>query len=141
MIGDLGADWSFASLNHAFRLVHEGGARLIGLGRSRYWNGPGGLQLDVGPFLAAIEQATGQDALVFGKPDPAFFAALLENVRLPAERVAMVGDDIVSDVGGANDAGLLGILVRTGKFRPTNLSGPVRPSLVVDSVADLVVGS
>jgi phospholysine phosphohistidine inorganic pyrophosphate phosphatase len=29
----------------------------------------------------------------------------------------MVGDDIVGDVGGAQNAGLRGIQVRTGKFR------------------------
>ena len=29
----------------------------------------------------------------------------------------MVGDDIISDVGGAQECGMLGIQVRTGKFR------------------------
>jgi ribonucleotide monophosphatase NagD (HAD superfamily) len=30
----------------------------------------------------------------------------------------MIGDDAASDVGGALKAGLQGILVRTGKYRP-----------------------
>ena len=68
VIGDLGAGWTFESLNRAFRLVHERGARLVGLGRTRYWKGPHGLQLDVGAFLVALEHATGKSALVFGKP-------------------------------------------------------------------------
>ena len=89
------------------------GAQLIGLGRTRYWKGPRGLQLDVGPFLAALEHATGCTALVFGKPAPSFFAALVEELGEPARFVAMVGDDIVSDVGGAMSAGLMGVLVRT----------------------------
>ena len=29
----------------------------------------------------------------------------------------MIGDDIVSDVGGAQDCGIRGVEVRTGKFR------------------------
>jgi phospholysine phosphohistidine inorganic pyrophosphate phosphatase len=138
VIGDLDAGWTFESLNRAFRLVHERGARLLGLGRTRYWKGPHGLQLDVGPFLAALEHATGTAALVFGKPEPAFFAALVQDFGEPAGAVAMVGDDIVSDVGAAMKAGLIGVLVRTGKFHPRDLEGPIQPHLVVDSVVDLI---
>ena len=137
VVGDLGAGWTFEMLNRIFRLVHDGGARLVGLGRTRYWKGPGGLQLDVGPFLAALECATSTRAQIFGKPEAGFFASLVEDLRQPADRVAMVGDDVASDVGAAIDAGLFGVLVRTGKFRPRDLESPVRPHLVVDSVADL----
>ena len=138
VIGDLGADWTFESLNRAFRLVHERGARLVGLGRTRYWKGPHGLQLDVGAFLAALEHATGKGALVFGKPERTFFEALVEGLGTPADSAAMVGDDIVTDVGAAMTAGLVGVLVRTGKFRSHDLDGPIQPDLVVDSVSDLI---
>ena len=40
----------------------------------------------------------------------------------------MVGDDVESDVGGAQRAGLRGVLVRTGKYREDAL---------IDSIADL----
>ena len=33
------------------------------------------------------------------------------------EQVLMVGDDIVSDIGGAKACGLVGVQVRTGKYR------------------------
>ncbi len=75
--------------------------------------------------------------LVFGKPEPAFFAAVVEGLGEPAGSTAMIGDDIVTDVGAAMTVGLVGVLVRTGKFRSHDLSGPVRPDLVVDSVSDL----
>ena len=138
VIGDLDSAWSFDALNRAFRLVQEGAARLIGLGRTRYWKAPGGLQLDVGPILAALEYATGRQSLVFGKPEPAFFRALVEHIGEPPGRVAMIGDDIISDVGAAMQAGLVGILVRTGKFRPADREGAVRPDFVFDSVADIL---
>jgi phospholysine phosphohistidine inorganic pyrophosphate phosphatase len=138
VIGDLDVEWDFDRLNRAFRFVHEHGARLIGLGRTRYWKSPSGLQLDVGPFLAALECATGQTALVFGKPEPAFFAAVVESIGGPADRIAMVGDDILSDVGAAMKSGMFGVLVQTGKFRSSDLDGSVRPDLVVSSAADLV---
>ena len=50
----------------------------------------------------------------------------------------MVGDDVESDVGGALDAGLAGVLVRTGKFRAevVERSG-IEPTATVDSIADV----
>lgn len=137
VIGDLGEAWTFEKLNRAFRLILERGAQLIGLGRTKYWQGPDGLRLDVGPFVAALEEATGRPALILGKPDPAFWEAILRDLGRPAERVVMVGDDIEVDVAGAQRVGLRGVLVRTGKFRPADLERGIRPDAVLASVADL----
>jgi phospholysine phosphohistidine inorganic pyrophosphate phosphatase len=49
----------------------------------------------------------------------------------------MVGDDIRTDVEGAQRAGLTGVLVRTGKFTPADLDGDVSPDAVLASVAEL----
>jgi ribonucleotide monophosphatase NagD (HAD superfamily) len=50
----------------------------------------------------------------------------------------MIGDDIDADIGGAQQAGLQGILVKTGKYRKsyTDLSA-ITPDLIIDSVAEL----
>lgn len=137
VVGDLAHAWRFEILNRAFRILHESGAQLIGLGRTRYWQAPAGLQLDAGPFVAALEFAADTDALIFGKPAAPFFAAVVDDLGIPAHRVAMVGDDIRSDVQAAMRAGMRGILVRTGKFRPADLDGEIVPDLTLDSVSDL----
>jgi ribonucleotide monophosphatase NagD (HAD superfamily) len=93
--------------------------------------------LDVAPFVAALECATGRKAVVIGKPSQQFFQAAINKLGLPAEQVLMIGDDVVTDVGGAQDAGLKGALVKTGKFRTGDLEGPIKPFAVLDSVADL----
>jgi ribonucleotide monophosphatase NagD (HAD superfamily) len=49
----------------------------------------------------------------------------------------MVGDDIETDVAGAQLGGMQAILVRTGKFRESDLEGPVKPDAVLASVAEL----
>jgi HAD superfamily hydrolase (TIGR01458 family) len=135
IVGDLGAAFGYDVLNRAFRLVMEG-AELVALQRNRYWLTPDGLSLDVGPFVAALEYATDRLAFVVGKPAPAFFATILEAAGASAAESAMVGDDVESDVGGAQRAGLAGILVRTGKYREDAVrrSG-VRPDATVDSIA------
>jgi ribonucleotide monophosphatase NagD (HAD superfamily) len=57
---------------------------------------------------------------------------------VPTDEVAMVGDDLVNDVLGAQEAGLAGILVRTGKFEQRVLDEvDGTPDLVVDSFADI----
>lgn len=138
VIGDLEDLWDYRTLNRAFRLLHHNPeAKLIALGMTRYWLASDGLALDVAPYVAALEHATGRKPLVFGKPAAPFFLAAAERLGLPAESVLMIGDDVVGDVGGAQAAGLKGALVKTGKFRPADLEGDVKPHAVLDSIADL----
>ncbi len=138
VVGDLGAHWDYPTLNRAFRLLHANQqAQLIALGMTRYWQTEDGVSLDVAPFVAALEHAVGRQALVFGKPAEQFFCAAAEHLGLPAAEALMIGDDIETDIGGAQSAGLQGALVRTGKFRAADLSGRVKPNFVLDSIADL----
>lgn len=138
VIGDLGEHWDFRTLNRAFRLLHHNPkAQLIALGMTRYWMAADGISLDVAPFVAALEHATGRQAIVMGKPAAEFFHAATARLGVPANQVLMVGDDIHADIGGAQAAGLKGALVRTGKFRAEDLDGSVKPFAVLDSVANL----
>lgn len=137
VVGDLGRRFTFDTLNRAFRLIVEG-AEILALQKNRYWTTEEGPTLDAGPFVAALEYATGKHAVVVGKPERAFFEVALAELNLHAYQVAMVGDSIDTDVDGAQRAGLQGILVRTGHYRPDYLTqSPVKPDLVIDSIADL----
>ena len=137
VLGDLGDGMSYARLNRAFRMLLDG-AELVALVRNRYWRGEGGFMLDAGPFAAALEHASGKKATLAGKPAPAFFAAALASLSAAPREAAMIGDDLESDVGGAQAAGIQGVLVRTGKFRPGDLEkSSVRPDAVLASLAEL----
>jgi HAD superfamily hydrolase (TIGR01458 family) len=137
IVGDLGPAFGYDVLNQAFRQVMDG-AELIALQKNRYWMRTDGLSLDVGPFVAALEYATGVEAYVVGKPAPAFFAEVLADLAATPAATAMVGDDIESDIGGALAAGMPAILVRTGKYRDdlVQASGII-PTCVVASIAEL----
>jgi HAD superfamily hydrolase (TIGR01458 family) len=138
VIGDLGDLWDYRTLNRAFRLLHHNpAATLIALGMTRYWLAEDGIALDVAPFVAALQHATGREPMVFGKPGAAFFHSAAGKLELPPGEIAMVGDDIHADIGGAQAAGMRGVLVKTGKFRAADLVGEVRADVVIDSVADL----
>jgi HAD superfamily hydrolase (TIGR01458 family) len=138
VVGDMEELWDFHTLNRAFRLLHsDPEAVLVALGMTRFWRARDGLRLDVAPFVAALECASGRKAVVFGKPAAAFFLAASQILCVDAADILMVGDDIEVDVGGAQRAGLRGALVKTGKFRSTDLDGLIRPNAVLNSVADV----
>jgi HAD superfamily hydrolase (TIGR01458 family) len=137
IVGDLGDRWDYGVLNATFRRLMDG-AELIALQKNRYWETADGLSLDAGPFVAALEYATGREAEVMGKPSRAFFELALSDLGVGAGHAAMVGDDFEADVGGALDAGLAGILVRTGKYREELVrERGIEPTATVDSIADV----
>jgi HAD superfamily hydrolase (TIGR01458 family) len=135
--GDLPDELLAPALHRALRFLFDG-AELITLARNRYFRGPEGLLLDVGAWTAALEYGCRRQASLAGKPARGFFDTALEMVGASAAETAVVGDDLESDVGGAQAAGMRGVLVRTGKFLPEELArSAVRPDAVLDSIADL----
>lgn len=116
VLGDAGEAFDYAHLNRAFRLL-MGGAPLLVMGENRYFLESDGLSLDIGPFVKALEYAVDITALVFGKPSKAFFLSAVADMGCTPEQVLMVGDDALSDIDGALNAGLQGALVKTGKYR------------------------
>jgi phospholysine phosphohistidine inorganic pyrophosphate phosphatase len=138
VLGDLGERWTYDLLQEAFEQLMAGAA-LVALSRDRYFRQGERLALDAGPFVAALEYAAEARAEIAGKPSAAFFEAAVSSLGLAAgAAIAMVGDDLWSDVQGAQRAGLEGWLVRTGKFRPESLDrGEVTPDRILDSVAEI----
>ena len=138
VLGDLAEQWNFATLNRAFRLLMaEPKPVLVALGMTRYWQSPAGLQLDVAPFVVALEHAVGCHALVIGKPSVTFFQVALNMLDVQAADTVMVGDDIMGDVDASQQTGLHGILVRTGKYRTQDLDLGIVPDSTLNSIAEL----
>ena len=137
VVGDAGDALTYQSMNAAFRLI-LGGVPLIALEKDRYWMDTDGLSLSAGPFVAALEYATGTEAELAGKPSAAFFRMALDSMGLTPGECAMIGDDAESDVGGAMNAGMSGVLVKTGKFRADAVSRLERPpTAILPSIAAL----
>jgi HAD superfamily hydrolase (TIGR01458 family) len=129
--------FSYMNLARAFSEL-IGGADLYCLHRNRWWQTRAGPLLDSGAFVAGLEFAARVEAIVLGKPSFAFFDAALQALDADADLTWMVGDDVESDIAGAQSCGMRTVLVRTGKFRPDSLerSGVV-PEAVLSSVAQL----
>jgi len=137
VIGHYSDRWNYDLLNRLFNLIMNG-SEILALHKGRYWQTEKGLTLDIGAFITGLEYATGTTATVVGKPSEDFFRIAVEDMGLKPEKTAMVGDDIVSDIGGAQLAGLKGVLVKTGKYR-TEIAdkSSVSPDLIIDSITAL----
>jgi HAD superfamily hydrolase (TIGR01458 family) len=138
VVGDAGDGFTFDRMNRAFHWLRHG-AGLLALQKNRFWHaGARGLLLDAGPFVVALEYASGTHAEVLGKPAPAFFQLALTEIDLEASRVLVVGDDIEADGAGGAAAGCRTALVRTGKYtHESRERSSFWPDLVIDSIADL----
>ncbi len=138
VIGDLGNGWDFATLNRAFRLLmSDSRPVLIALGMTRFWRAEDGLRLDAGPFVSALQYATGRDPVVMGKPAAPFYQTALDLLNTRPEQTLMLGDDIRGDIAGAQQADINAVLVKTGKFQPSDLQLGITPLACLDSIAQL----
>lgn len=149
VIGDSPEEATFENLNHAFRLVMRG-AVLVGMHRNAWWLTADGPTLDSGAFVVGLEFSSGVRAHIAGKPSPTFYSNAVTELRRDVGRglarhdIAMVGDDIRSDVLAARRSGLRGIFVLTGKHGPADLAaaergrGGGRPDAVAPSLVQVV---
>ncbi|KIK22472.1 hypothetical protein PISMIDRAFT_29675 [Pisolithus microcarpus 441] len=139
---------------------------LIALHKARYIQASDrALSLGPGPFVAALEEASGTRAQIVGKPMKLFFETVVKSFGdntlslAPTEmvegavmsdggskdgrsgRIAVVGDDVSADLGeGAIELGLWRVLVKTGKYRTGDETreGVVPPDEICESFADFV---
>ncbi|XP_013782592.1 haloacid dehalogenase-like hydrolase domain-containing protein 2 [Limulus polyphemus] len=133
VVGLAPSKFNFHTLNDAFRLVLSG-ASLIAIHKGRYYKRQDGLALGPGPFVAGLEYATDRKAEVVGKPEASFFLEGLRPFECKPSEAIMIGDDVRDDIDGAQKAGLVGMLVKTGKYREGDeLKISPRPSYVFEN--------
>jgi len=149
VIGDSPEEATFENLNRAFRLV-RGGARLVGMHRNPWWLTPEGPTLDSGSFVVGLEFAAETRATIVGKPSTAFFSQAIRDLRKEVGRdlaradIAMVGDDVRTDIRASQRAGLRGILVLSGKHGRADVEaaarerGGRRPDAIARDLAEVV---
>ena len=82
VIGGAGLIFTHEELNHAFRLLLEDAA-FVAMHRNMYWMTSGGMELDTGAYVRALEEASGVSPVVVGKPSAAFFESGLDALGLP----------------------------------------------------------
>ncbi len=137
VLGDIGDAWNAVLINQLFSAMHNG-AQLIALHKNRFWQTQQSLKVDIGFYVAGLEYVTGKTAQIMGKPSSAFFNRVLTDANVTADQAVLVGDDLDSDVGGAQRHRIDGVLVKTGKFRQQYLEqSSIYPDGILSSIAEL----
>ncbi|RDI26941.1 MULTISPECIES: HAD-IIA family hydrolase [unclassified Rhodococcus (in: high G+C Gram-positive bacteria)] len=130
--------YSFEAITTAIRLV-ERGARFIATNPDATGPSRDGSLPATGSVAALITRATGREPYYVGKPNPLMMRSALRAIGAHSENTLMIGDRMDTDVVSGLEAGLQTILVLTGiSTRATVETFPYRPTLVLESVADLV---
>lgn len=142
LLGGAGPEYSHLTLSWVYDWMAQG-VPVVAMHRSTAWNTADGLRVDTGIYLTGMEEAAGRTATAVGKPAPEGFLSAANLLGVDPEEMYMIGDDLNNDVLAAQVVGMVGVLVRTGKFRQNTLDRwaadefAMQPNHVIDSVADL----
>ncbi|MFX1469418.1 MAG: HAD-IIA family hydrolase [Promethearchaeota archaeon] len=139
IIGDFYDNWDINRLNLAFKFVLKG-ASLLGMqGNKYYLDRNGEPVIDTGSFVQMIANAANVAPKIFGKPSKEYFIHALNKINLNPDETLVIGDDLESDIQGAINAGIKGILVKTGKGKYYNSSiNKIKPHAVLNSFSSIL---
>jgi len=137
IISDFHDNWDVNRLNNAFKYVIKYNSMLLGTqGNKYYLDRNGEPVIDTGSFVQMIATAANVKPTIFGKPSKEYFMQALKKLDLPASKTVVIGDDIESDIQGAHNANLRGILVKTGKGQFYKSSEKyIKPYKIIDSIS------
>ena len=125
---------SYGKLNEALRSLRQG-AILVGVYGGAVYMSASGPALSAGPIVKALEYASGKRAVMIGKPSPRMFDLALTLAGEEAARAVMIGDQIETDVLGAQRAGVHTILVLTGvETKESVEQSRIKPDVVIENL-------
>ena len=130
--------YSFEAITKAIRLI-DAGARFIATNPDPTGPSAEGPLPACGAVAALITRATGAAPYVIGKPNPMMFRSAMNRIEAHSETTAMIGDRMDTDIVAGMEAGLLTVLVLSGVTQRDEIETyPYRPSIVLESVADML---
>jgi NagD protein len=130
--------YGFEAITRAIRLI-EAGSRFIATNPDPSGPSAWGTLPATGAVAALIQAATHRRPYFVGKPNPFMMRSALRAIKAHAATTVMVGDRMDTDVIAGLEAGLRTVLVLTGSTRREQINTfPYRPTLVMDSIADVV---
>jgi ribonucleotide monophosphatase NagD (HAD superfamily) len=64
--------------------------------------------------------------------------ALFQQFRWEKKTLAMIRDDLPTDIRGFQEMGLLGIFLTTGKYKKEDVTGDTKPDVMFESLTELI---
>ena len=124
------------------------GAKLVGMHETSIYAKNNKRYPGVGAILKMLSFATSCGYEVVGKPSVAFYNEALRRLQLQDasatfEKVQMISDDVVGDLGGAKELGMQSIFVTSGKYKTASeivpsLQKELRPDHIYKNMAEIL---
>lgn len=138
VVAGMDLDLNYQKIITAMRLILDG-ADFIATNTDRNYPRPDGIYPATGVVTGAIQGATGVEPYVVGKPFPAIFKAALRELGAAPEETLMVGDQLDTDILGANQAGIDSALVLTGiTTRQIVGDSSIKPTFIFEDIPALL---
>ena len=94
---------------------------------------------DCASICAMLTHATGRTPKFLGKPFPETAEYIVDYTGVPAEKTAVIGDRLYTDMRVAVDNGMVAIGVLSGEMTRADIdAGEVKPHYLFDSVKELL---
>jgi glycerol 3-phosphatase-2 len=133
-------DFDYEKLKVAGRAARQAAHFLLSA-RDAAFPMPDGPWPGAGAIAAGIAYMAGREPIAVGKPEPWLFRAAAETLP-PGGRIAMIGDNLETDVLGAQRAGYASVLVLSGHTDRHDLErSDIEPDYVVERLVDVLDGT
>lgn len=126
---------SYDLFNQIYKYLLNG-AKLLSTSYSDFYLSKDGPKIDTGSFTKMFEILGNQQATIFGKPSPALYEAALKQMGVEKEGVIAIGDDVLTDIKGAKEYGIISALVQTGKYKDGDEAKDT-PDLLLHNLAEM----
>jgi len=138
VIGDFCDKVSYDEINKVFRMI-KGGAEIIALSKTLWYKDSDGDSINTGAFVKMFEMACDTSAQLMGKPSEGFFNMALQRMETTADEALFIGDDVLTDVLGAQKLGAVSVLVKTGVYSEEVLNETEKkPDYILENVNELL---
>jgi NagD protein len=137
VVVSLDEQMNYTMLAHAAMLLRNGAA-FIATNADDWWISDKGLLPDTGATIAYLQHLCGTAPLVTGKPSSVMMEYAIAQSGTPAKHMAIIGDQMTSDMQMAQEFGMVSVLVLSGQTTRDDLvNSPYQPDYVVESISHL----
>jgi 4-nitrophenyl phosphatase len=131
----------FEEIKTAMTAIRKHGARLFAMNDNRaILDDDGALFAGAGAICRLLTYAVDyrSEVVHFGKMGELYNKTLFQQFRQDRKTLAIVSDDLYTDIKGFQEEGLLGIFLTTGKYGKEDVGGDIKPDLILDSLTELI---
>ena len=138
VVAGMDRNLTYEKLRHATLLIRRG-SPFIGTNPDRTFPTPEGLVPGSGSILAALEAATGVNAVLAGKPESAMFDLAISRIDAEPHEILCIGDRLETDIAGGQKMGCKTALVLTGVTSAKEAQNwQPRPDAIADDISTLL---